>query len=272
MRRRFHKMHGLGNDFVVIDTREDPFAVTPGLARAIADRHRGIGCDQLILIEPSDIADIRMRILNADGGEAGACGNAARCVAALIGGRLSIETAGGRIAGDAGASGVRIDMGTPRFGWEDVPLAYPLDTAGLPLAWPGASTIAPPVALNVGNPHVVLFVADPDDVDLGSVGPIIEHDPIFPERINVGVAAIEDRRRLRLKVWERGAGATQACGTGACAAAVAAIRSGLAATPVSVSLPGGVLEIDWAPDGTITMAGPAAHVFEGFVDPEALAR
>jgi diaminopimelate epimerase len=271
MRRRFHKMHGLGNDFVVIDARDDAFAVSPALARAIADRRSGVGCDQLILIEPSAVADVRMRIFNPDGGEVGACGNAARCVASFLGGALAIETAGGTIHADAGDGGVRVDMGAPRFGWDDVPLAYPLDTAALPLGWDGVAPLRPPMAVNVGNPHVVLFVADAQAVDLAAIGPAIEQDPVFPERVNVGIATIEARDRIRLRVWERGAGATRACGTGACAAAVAAIRAGLADTEVSVRLPGGALRIGWTPGGTIAMTGPASHVFDGEIDTDALA-
>ncbi len=264
-------MHGLGNDFVVIDARVEPFAVSATLARAIADRRTGIGCDQLILIEPSAVADVRMRIFNRDGGEVGACGNAARCVASLVGGAPAIETGGGMIRADAHDGGVRVDMGMPRFGWDEVPLAYPLDTAALPLGWDGVAPVRAPIALNVGNPHLVLFVDDADAVDLAAVGPAIEQDSVFPERVNVGIATVETRDRIRLRVWERGAGATRACGTGACAAAVAAIRAGLADEEVCVRLPGGALTIGWTPGGTIAMTGPATLVFDGELDPELLA-
>ena len=266
MRRRFHKMHGLGNDFVLFDVRAEPLAMTRALAIAIADRHRGVGCDQLILVEPSAAADVRMRIFNPDGGEVGACGNAARCVAALVGGAPAIETAGGIVAGHAAAGGASIDMGEPRFDWDAIPLAYAMDGAALPLAWEGIATVRAPIAVNVGNPHVVLFVEDCDAVDLGTVGPAIEHDPVFPERVNAGVATIAARDRIRLRVWERGAGATLACGTGACAAAVAAIRAGLADRSVVVALPGGELTIEWAPGARIRMTGPATHVFDGEID------
>ena len=254
-------MHGLGNDFVVFDARETPLKIGAGQARAIADRHTGIGCDQLIVIEPSTRADVRMRIFNADGGEAEACGNAARCVAALVGGTPSIETAGGVIAGTTDGDGATIDMGAPRFDWDAIPLAYAMDTAALPLGW-DVETIRAPIAVNVGNPHVVLFVADIDAVDLARIGPGIEQDPVFPKAINVNVAQAAGDG-IRLKVWERGAGATLACGTGACATAVAAIRAGLVGSPVAVTLPGGTLSIDWRPGGTIAMTGPATHVFTG---------
>lgn len=269
--RRFHKMHGLGNDFVVFDARADALAMTPALARAIADRHRGIGCDQLIVIAPSAVATARMLIFNADGGEVEACGNAARCVATLLGGAPSIETLGGIVAGSAQADGARIEMGEPRFDWETIPLAYAMDTSALPLGWDGVEPIRAPIAVNVGNPHVVLFVADLDAVDLLRVGPVIERDPVFPARINVNVATIDDRSHIRLKVWERGAGATLACGTGACATAVAAIRAGLAASGVTMTLPGGPLTIDWTPGGAVAMTGPATHVFSGEVDLAAFA-
>lgn len=260
MRFRFHKMHGLGNDFVVIDARHERVAMDPGRARAIADRRTGIGCDQLILVEASDRADARMRIFNADGGEVEACGNASRCVALLLGGRSSIETLGGVIRGEAAADGARVDMGEPRFGWEQIPLAYAMDTSTMPVGW---EELERPVAVNVGNPHVIFFVPDADAVDLERLGRLIEHDPLFPERINVNVATIEGRDRIRLRVWERGVGLTQACGTGACATAVAAIRAGRVDTPVTVALPGGLLTIDWSPGQPILMNGPATHVFEG---------
>jgi diaminopimelate epimerase len=255
----FHKMHGLGNDFVVIDARAERVAMTPTRARAIADRQTGIGCDQLILLEPSENADLRMRIFNADGGEVEQCGNALRCVAQLTGARR-IETAGGLIEAEPDETGITIDMGAPRFGWEDIPLAYALDTAALPVGWDG---LEQGTAVNVGNPHIVFFVPALDAVDLERLGPEIENDPLFPERVNVNVAEATGPSSLRLRVWERGAGLTRACGTGACATAVAAIRRGLVSAPVTVSLPGGDLRIDWAPGASIRMTGPATHVFTG---------
>ncbi len=257
---RFHKMHGLGNDFVVIDARATPVAIDGTRARAIADRHEGIGCDQLILLEPSAAADARMRIWNADGSEVGACGNASRAVALLLGGSSRVETLGGTLALSAAGAEASVDMGAPRFDWDAIPLAYPADTARLPVAW---EALEHPAAINVGNPHVVFFVDDCGAVDLARLGPTIEHDPLFPERVNVNVATVEARDRVRLRVWERGAGLTRACGTGACATAVAAIRAGKVASPVTVALPGGTLRIEWAPGGTIRMTGPATHVFAG---------
>ncbi|HWI86036.1 MAG TPA: diaminopimelate epimerase [Sphingomonas sp.] len=260
MALRFHKMHGLGNDFVVIDARAAPVTVDPARARAIADRREGIGCDQVILIERSEIADARMRIWNSDGGEVEACGNASRAVALLLGSQSTLETLGGtlRLMADGGLA--TVDMGIPRFGWDEIPLAYPMDTAHLPVGW---DELDDPAAINVGNPHVIMFVEDCDTVDLERLGPQIEHDPLFPDRINVNVATIEARDRIRLRVWERGAGLTRACGTGACATAVAAIRSGRVESPVTMALPGGELLIDWAPGSNISMSGPAAHVFTG---------
>ncbi|HET8612618.1 MAG TPA: diaminopimelate epimerase [Sphingomonas sp.] len=266
MRLGFHKMHGLGNDFVVFDAREGAIAMTPARARAIADRHTGIGCDQLILIEPSAAATAAMRIWNADGGEVEACGNATRCVATLLGDGATIETKGGTLTARVNGAGASIDMGEPRFDWRAIPLAYAMDAAALPLGWEGIEPIRPPLAVNVGNPHIIFFVADTGAVDLAAIGPAIEHDPAFPERINVNIATVEAPDRIRLRVWERGAGLTRACGTGACATAVAAIRAGLATSPVTVTLPGGALVIDWTPGGRIIMTGPATHVFSGELD------
>ncbi len=256
---RFRKMHGLGNDFVILDAREGAIAMDAGRARAIADRRTGIGCDQVILLEPSEAADLRMRIWNADGGEVEACGNAARCVALLEGGETSIETEGGIIRAAANGRAATVDMGAPRFGWDEIPLAYAIDTAAMPVGW---DNLQRPFAVNVGNPHVVFFVDDSEAVDLARLGPLIENDPLFPERVNVNVASIEGEA-VRLRVWERGAGLTLACGTGACATAVAAIRQKLAASPVEIRLPGGALTIEWTQGGTIRMSGPATHVFTG---------
>ncbi|HEY0044939.1 MAG TPA: diaminopimelate epimerase [Allosphingosinicella sp.] len=262
MKRRFRKMHGLGNDFVIFDARETPLEMDGATARAIADRRTGIGCDQLIVIEPSSQADVRMRIWNSDGGEVEACGNASRCVALIVGGTSRIETAGGLISGEAAEGLAIIDMGAPRFGWDEIPLAYPMDTARMPVGW---EELRDPFAVNVGNPHAVFFVDDANAVELDRLGPLIETDPLFPKRVNVNVASLEDGA-IRLRVWERGAGLTQACGTGACATAVAAISRKLARSPVEVRLPGGTLSIQWAPGETIRMRGPGAHVFEGEID------
>jgi len=257
---RFHKMHGLGNDFVVIDARQQPVAIDAARARAIADRREGIGCDQVILIEPSTVADARMRIWNSDGSEVEACGNASRAVALLLGRQSTLETLAGTLQLAIDGALATVDMGSPRFGWDEIPLGYAMDTAHLPVGW---DDLSDPAAVNVGNPHVIFFVEDCDSVDLERLGPQIEHDPLFPDRVNVNVATVEAPDRVRLRVWERGAGLTRACGTGACATAVAAIRSGRVESPVTVALPGGELLIDWAPGGSISMSGPATHVFTG---------
>jgi diaminopimelate epimerase len=264
MRAAFTKMHGLGNDFVVLDTREQALPpITPAVARALADRRTGIGCDQLILLENSDAADFRMRIFNADGGEVEACGNATRAVALLHGAPARIETAGGILMARPGQGGAAVDMGEPRFEWEAIPLAYAMDTAALPVGW---DELEQPVAVNVGNPHAVFFVDNCDAIDLERLGPEIEHDPLFPQRVNVNVATVENDSAIRLRVWERGAGLTRACGTGACATAVAAMRRGLVGKEVTVTLPGGSLLIAWGEDGRITMTGPAAESFRGTFD------
>ena len=262
MKRQFRKMHGLGNDYVIIDARDGALEVDESLARALADRRTGIGCDQLILLEPSEDADIRMRIWNPDGSEVEACGNATRCVATLLGGDSRIETKGGILAASATAGAATIDMGEPRFGWDAIPLAYAMDSAAIPVGWDG---LEDGFAVRVGNPHIVFFVDDADAVALESLGREIERDPLFPERINVNVASLADGA-IRLRVWERGAGLTQACGTGACATAVAAISRKLVSSPVEVHLPGGSLTIDWRPGGSIRMSGPATHVFTGEVE------
>ena len=260
---RFHKMHGLGNDFVVIDAREAPVSMFPARARAIADRKTGIGFDQLIVIEQSAAADARMRIFNADGSEVEACGNAARAVALLLGGSASVETLGGIIQTQALADGATVDMGQPRFDWDAIPLAYAMDTQSMPVGW---NALENPAAVNVGNPHVIFFVPDCDAINLEQLGPLIEHDPLFPERVNVNVATILGDHQIKLRVWERGVGLTRACGTGACATAVAAIRAKRVKGPVEVTLPGGTLTIAWQAGGTIQMTGPATHVYTGEAD------
>lgn len=265
MRRHFHKMHGLGNDFVIIDAREQAFDVTPALARAICDRRTGVGCDQLIVLEPSERADLRMRIWNSDGGEVESCGNATRCVIQLTGAR-SIDSDGGLLEGEQLGEEVEVSLGEPRFAWDEVPLAYAMDTSALPMAW---GALEHPQALSVGNPHVVFFVDDLDIISIEQLGPRIENDAAFPERINVNVAQVGNDG-IQLKTWERGAGLTLACGTGACATAVAAIKSKRATSPVRVAMPGGSLSVFWAPGEPIRMRGGATHVFEGELDLEAL--
>jgi diaminopimelate epimerase len=265
MRRPFHKMHGLGNDFVIIDARSEPFDVTPSLARAIANRRTGVGCDQLIVLENSDSADLRMRIWNSDGGEVESCGNATRCVVQLTGARR-IDTDGGLLEGENLGAEVEVSIGEPRFAWSEIPLAYAMDTSPLPMAWDG---LEQPFAVNVGNPHLVFFVPDARDVPLEQLGPTIENDPAFPERINVNVATYVDDR-LKLRTFERGAGETLACGTGACASAVAAIATKRAQSPVRVDMTGGTLTVEWSPGAPIRMRGAATHVFSGELDLESL--
>ncbi len=261
-RGEFHKMHGLGNDFIIIDARDAAVDMPPARAKALADRKSGIGCDQLIVLEPSDIADVRMRIFNHDGGEVESCGNATRCVVALLGHSLKIETAGGLIDGEFGEASVTLQMPPPRFEWQDIPLAFAMDSAAMPMAW---GELAGPMAVNVGNPHAIFFVDDIAAVDLEQLGPEIEHDAAFPERVNVNVASVSGNV-IHLRVWERGVGETRACGTGACATAVAAIRLGKVTSPVEVRQAGGALVIGWHPDAPITMTGGTTYVFNGEID------
>ncbi|MEE8334333.1 MAG: diaminopimelate epimerase, partial [Alphaproteobacteria bacterium] len=239
----FTKMHGLGNDFVVIDARARKLALDAERVRAIAARHTGIGCDQVIVMEPATNgeADLFMRIHNADGGEVAACGNATRCVAALVMGQegrdsLRIQTDAGLLEAEGLEDGrIAVDMGRPGLDWRDIPLAAPADTLHLDIS---AGPLADPAAVSMGNPHCVFFVDDADALDLVTLGPGLEHHKAFPERANIGIAQIQDRNTSRLRVWERGAGITQACGTGACAALVAAHRRGLTERTATVELDG----------------------------------
>ena len=256
-------MHGLGNDFVVIDARDDAVEMTTVLVQGITNRRTGIGCDQLIMLEPSATADAKMRTWNPDGGEVEICGNALRAVALLIGKAAAVETRGGTVAVSPDDGGATVDMGQPRFAWDAIPLAYPMDTAAMPVGWEGLEN---PAAVNVGNPHLIFFVPDTASIDLARLGPLIENDPLFPARINVNIATITGPSSLSLQVWERGTGLTRACGTGACATAVAAIRSKRVTSPVTVTLPGGDLSIAWSTGETIRMTGPATHVFTGEAD------
>ena len=263
MRMQFHKMHGLGNDFVVIDARDQAITVSPAMASAIADRRTGIGCDQIILIGPGRTTDVSMRIWNADGSEVEACGNATRCVPVLLSRDCTIETAAGILTATLTEGGSTVDMGVPRFGWDEIPLAYPMDTMLMPVGWGG---LEHPAAVNIGNPHLVFFIADIDAIPLDSLGPEIEHDPLFPQRINVNVATIFDPSHLRMRTWERGAGLTRACGTGACATFAAGRRLGRLAHKVQLDLPGGTLHLAESQDGHLLMSGPAVHVFSGEAD------
>jgi len=260
-------MHGLGNDFVVIDARERVVEMDEALARAIADRKTGVGCDQLIVIGTSTRADVSMRIFNQDGSEVAACGNATRCVPLFVGRDVTIETKAGLLKEQRSGDLVSVDMGEALLGWDQVPLAYAMDTLTMPVSW---EDLPPPAAMSIGNPHVVVFMDDLDGADLARLGPMIETDPLFPERVNVNFAQVLAPDHIRLIVWERGAGFTRACGTGACATAVCALRRKLVNRPVRVGLPGGELLIDWAPGGHVSMTGPAAHVFDGMLDLDAL--
>lgn len=269
----FRKMNGLGNDFVVLDARPRAFALSPDAVRAIADRKEGIGCDQIIALEPSRKADVFMRIWNADGGEVAACGNAARCVAALVAAErgepsVSIETESGVLGAAVNEDGsVTIDMGAPRFAWDQIPLAEPFhDTRRIelqvgPIDDPVLHT---PSVVNVGNPHCLFFVEDVEAHDLARFGPMLENHPLFPERANISLVQVLGPEHLKLRTWERGAGLTRACGTAACAAGVAAARRELTGRKVRVSLPGGDLLIEWREsDDHILMTGPYALDFEG---------
>ncbi|HEY3779124.1 MAG TPA: diaminopimelate epimerase [Rhizomicrobium sp.] len=268
----FYKMHGLGNDFVVFDARERGFALDEAAARLIADRRRGIGCDQVIVMERAKSgADAFMRIFNADGDEVESCGNAARCVAQLLiadkdQDGVRIDTRGGPLScRDGGGGLITVDMGPPRFGWRDIPLSRETETAAFPLRAGGKEWIA--AAVSVGNPHCVIFTENAEQVALAELGPQVEHHELFPARINVEFAHVIAPGRLRMRVWERGAGITQACGTGACATLAAAHRRGLSPRAADVVLDGGVLNIERrAVDDHILMTGPASLAFTGDVD------
>jgi diaminopimelate epimerase len=261
----FMKMHGCGNDFVILDARPRPLGITPSRAAALADRHTGIGCDQLIVIEPAENADAFMRIYNPDGSEAGACGNATRCVADILmranaGSAVTIRTVTGDLPAIRRPDGlIQVDMGLARLDWTDIPLSRPMDTLRVEL--PGE-----PAAASMGNPHVTFFVNDLDAVPILEAGPKLEHDPLFPQRANIGFAQVIDLNTIRLKVWERGAGLTLACGSGACATLVNANRRGLAQRRAKVIVDGGTLEIEWRDDGHVLMAGPAAIAFSGEIE------
>jgi diaminopimelate epimerase len=269
----FIKMHGLGNDFVVVDARARAWSFPPQVIRAIGDRRRGVGFDQLLVIEPSQIADVFMRIYNPDGSESGACGNGTRCVAGLMlneaeADHISIETLRGRLDARRTALGISVNMGKPLTEPADIPMEPVPDTAEFML--PGFEYLGPAGALSMGNPHIVFFVPDQAALDLAAIGSAIEHHPWFPERVNVSLATIERPGQIRVRVWERGAGATLACGSGACAVLVSARRRGLAGDHADIYLPGGVLTIHQADDDAVWMAGPIATSFSGALSPDLL--
>lgn len=265
----FMKMHGLGNDFVVLDLRGGGTAPAAEVIARIADRNRGVGFDQLATIEADEGADVRLRFWNADGSVSSACGNATRCIARHVmdqtgRDRLSLRTDHAiLLAEDAGGGATRINMGPPVLDWRAIPLAQDVDIDHLPI--PGD-----PVATGMGNPHMTVFVEDAAAVDLATFGPAMEHHPLYPQRTNVEVVQVVSRDEIILRIWERGTGPTLASGSCSCAAAVAAARRGLTGRRVRVNVPGGVLLIDWRDDG-VWMEGPTAHVFSGTLTPEWLA-
>jgi diaminopimelate epimerase len=266
----FRKMHGLGNDFVVLDARARPLELSGTQVRAMADRRTGIGFDQLLIIEPAQAdGDVFMTVRNADGGVVSSCGNGARCIAAVVMDDLNknavvLETLAGPVAATRTKDGlVAVDMGPARLDWQEIPLAIAENTAHLDLVIGGLSN---PVAVNMGNPHVVFFVKDVDDIDLSDLGPTIETHVLFPERTNVEVVEVIDRNHVRMRVWERGVGITQACGTGACAVGVAAARRDLTERTLTVTLDGGDLLVEWRDDGHVIMTGPVAETYSGLLD------
>lgn len=267
----FVKMHGLGNDFVVIDARGGGDPATPALARALGDRHRGVGFDQMVVIRDDEFrtAAASATFWNPDGGIAGACGNATRCVADLLmretgSGALSIRTAFGVLPAWRGSDGeITVEMGAPVFDWRRIPLSHAADVDALPLE--GA-----PSAVSMGNPHCVFFVDDADGAPVETRGPVVERDPLFPERCNVEFVEVIDRRTVRARVWERGAGVTLACGSGACAILAAGVRRGLLEREAEIHLDGGALRMAWPEGGAVRMTGPTARVFSGVLDPALL--
>lgn len=265
-------MHGAGNDFIVLDNRAGAYKVDASWAVRLGDRRKGIGCDQLIVIEKSQKADVFMRIFNADGGEIQACGNASRCIAWHImqekkSTKATIETKAGLLTCESdNPYSIIVDMGAPKWEWQDIPLAESRNTLHLGLA---EGLLMDPVAVNMGNPHAVFFVKDLDFIKLADWGAKLERNPLFPERANISAAQVIREDYIKLRVWERGAGETQACGTAACATLVAAVRRGLTGRKATIELPGGELFIDWkesAQGGHVLMTGPVAVVYAGSFD------
>jgi diaminopimelate epimerase len=269
----FTKMHGLGNDFVVLDARRRAIPLGPAARRRIADRRRGVGCDQLIVLEPAQTAgaDVFMRIFNPDGSEAGACGNATRCISGRLmaetgADELTVETISGLLpARAAGGGKISVDMGEAKTDWHDIPVSELCDTLHMPV---GQGPLSDPVGVNVGNPHAVFFVPDVHGaaISLEALGPVLERDPFFPERANIEIVQVLSPERLRMRVWERGAGITLACGSGACAALVAAARRGLTGRRATVVLDGGPLEIEWLENDHVLMTGAWSESFRGEID------
>ena len=270
----FLKMHGLGNDFVVFDARRNPLTLAKAQVCAIADRRTGIGCDQVIVMDAATQADATMRIFNADGSEVESCGNAARCVGSLLLAEaqqpsVRLDTAGGPLLCMAATGGdIAVDMGVPRLDWRDIPLARECDTQNLVLEVAGRRLKA--CAVSMGNPHCVLFVSDAQGAAVAELGPLIEHHPLFPARTNVEFVQVISRTLLRMRVWERGVGITRACGTGACASAVAAVSAALAQHDLDIELDGGRLHIHWRKDDHVIMSGPVRLVYTGEIALEAV--
>ena len=264
----FKKMHGLGNDFVVLDARSGGILLGRDQVRAMSDRRRGIGCDQLIVIEPPRLtgAAAYLRIFNADGSASAACGNGTRCIAAALmeelgKGTITLETSAGLLeASISDNEQITVNMGSALLNWHEIPLAEEQDTLNVGIDVDGFNK---PVAVNVGNPHCVFFVDDVDTINLERLGPQIEHDPIFPERTNVEIVEVRDENHIRIRVWERGVGITLACGSGACASVIAAHRRQLTDRNVEVTLDGGTLSIEWLTTGDVLMTGPVAVSFTG---------
>jgi diaminopimelate epimerase len=267
----FQKMHGLGNDFVVLDARKTPIALDADQRRLIADRRFGIGCDQLLILEqPKNAgADVFMRIHNSDGSESRACGNGTRCVAAKVMEEKSakhvvVETVAGLLdARDMAGGNIAVDMGLVRLDWREIPVASACDTAHLPVT---LGPLSDPVGVNVGNPHAVFFVADAEAIDLAALGPALEHHVFFPDRANIEIAQVLSPDKIRMRVWERGAGITRACGSGACAVLVAAARRKLTGRKAAILLDGGALEIEWLANDHVRMTGPWTLSYRGEID------
>ena len=265
----FLKMHGLGNDFVIFDGRTAPLSLSKEQIRTISDRHIGVGCDQLIIMEPSKQADVFMRIYNADGGQVASCGNATRCVAWILmeeSGKddITLETQAGQLSCKR-IEGSRIcaDMGEPKFAWQDIPLSEPRDTLNLGIS---LGELFDPVAVSMGNPHAIFIVSDVDKIRVPKIGPVLENYPLFPERANISFAQPINNHHVKLKVWERGVGVTLACGTAACATLVGLHRRGVVGRKAAIELPGGTLDVEWdEKTNHVLMTGAVTLSFSGII-------
>lgn len=269
----FLKMHGTGNDFVLLDARSRPLTMDAALAKRLSDRHFGIGCDQLLVLKKSDKAEAFMQIFNADGSEISTCGNATRCVADFLMGEsgkkeATIETGAGIRSGKRADNGdVEVNMGAPRLGWQQIPLSESRNTLHLGLE---LGLLADPVAVNMGNPHAIFFVRDLAHVKMAEWGRELEHHKLFPERANISAVQVIDESHIKMAVWERGTGITLACGSAACAAVVAGVLRDKTSRKCTVELPGGTLEVEWLKgadnSGEVLMRGPVAYVFRGEIE------